>query len=168
MNHILRSLFLVAALLFIGKDSFAQLDSQHALGARFGSATGINYRYTLSEDRAVEGIMSIQSNSRSNRFRVVGLYEFHKPLSGAFSWYYGFGGSIGSYTYKGYRDLQTGIEYPKDSEVALSIDGIIGVEYNIPTTPLAISLDVKPYFDFIQESSIRLIDPFGFSIRYKF
>lgn len=168
MKHILRNLFFVAALLFAGKDSFAQLDSQHAVGARFGSATGINYRYTLSEDRAVEAIMSIQSNSRSNRFRLVGLYEFHKPLTSDFSWYYGFGGSVGSYTYKAYRDSQSGVEYPKDSEIALSIDGIIGVQYNIPTTPLAVSLDVKPYLDFIQESSIRLIDPFGFSIRYKF
>lgn len=167
MNYILRSFFFVAALLFVGKDGFAQLNSQHALGARFGSATGINYRYTLSEDRAVEGIMSIQSNSRSNRFRVVGLYEFHKPLSGDFSWYYGFGGSVGSYTYKAYTDAN-GNRFDKKSEVALSVDGIIGVEYSIPTTPLAISLDVKPYFDFIQESSIRLIDPFGFSIRYKF
>lgn len=167
MNHILRNLFFVAILLFAGKSSFAQLSSQHAIGARFGSATGINYRYTLSEDRAIEGIMSIQSNSRSNRFRVVGLYEFHKPLAADFSWYYGFGGSVGSYTYKAYTDAD-GRRFDKKSEVAMSIDGIVGVEYNIPTTPLAISLDVKPYLDFIQESSIRLIDPFGFSIRYKF
>ncbi len=54
------------------------------------------------------------------------------------------------------------------SELALSIDGIVGIEYNIPTTPLSVSLDVKPYFDFLQESSIRLIDPFGLTIRYKF
>lgn len=54
------------------------------------------------------------------------------------------------------------------SELALSVDGIIGVEYAIPTAPLSISLDLKPYFDFIQESSIKLIDPFGLSIRYKF
>lgn len=167
MNHILRSLFFVAVLLFMGNDSFAQLDSQHAVGARFGSATGINYRYTLAEDRAVEAIMSIQSNSRSNRFRVVGLYQFHKPISGDFSWYYGFGGSVGSYKYKAFTTAD-GERVPADSEVALSIDGIVGAEYHIPTTPLAISLDLKPYFDFIQESSIRLIDPFGFSIRYKF
>ena len=167
MSHILRNLFFVAILLFVGKDGFAQLTSQHAVGARFGSATGINYRYTLAEDRAVEAIMSIQSNSRSNRFRLVGLYEFHKPLSGDFSWYYGFGGSVGSYKYKAFTTAN-GERVEANSEVALSIDGIIGVEYNIPTTPLALSLDVKPYLDFIQESSIRLIDPFGFSIRYKF
>ena len=167
MQNTLKSIFLLAMFVFLGKDSFAQLSSQHAIGARFGSATGVTYRYTLADDRALEGIMSIQSNSKSNRFRLVGLYQFHKPLSGDFSWYYGFGGSLGSYKYKAFTDA-SGNRIPSNSEVSISIDGIIGVEYNIPTTPIAISLDVKPYLDFIQESSIRLIDPIGFSIRYKF
>ncbi|MFZ4863644.1 hypothetical protein ACL9RF_15840 [Sphingobacterium sp. Mn56C] len=167
MKFYLQSIFLVLMFVFLGKNTFAQLTSEHAIGARFGSATGLNYRYTLAPDRAVEGILSIQSNSKSSRFRVVGLYEFHKPISGDFSWYYGFGGSLGSYKYKAFTDA-TGKYYPSKSEFALSLDGIIGVEYNIPTSPLAISLDVKPYIDILQESSIRLIDPFGFSIRYKF
>jgi hypothetical protein len=167
MKNTLRSIFLLGTVLFFCKDAFAQLPSQHAIGARFGSATGITYRYTLAEDRAIEGILSVQSNSRSSRFRLVGLYEWHKPLTGDFSWFYGVGGSIGSYTYKAYRNA-AGEQRNSSSELALSVDGIIGVEYNIPTTPLAVSLDVKPYFDFIQESSIRLIDPFGLSIRYKF
>lgn len=167
MSHTLRSILFLVFLIFVGKESFAQLTSQHAIGARFGSATGVTYRHTLSEDRAIEGIMSIQSNSRSNRFRVVGLYEFHKPLSGDFSWYYGFGGSLGSFKYKAFTD-GSGKRVDATSEFAVSIDGIVGVEYNIPTTPLAVSLDVKPYLDFLQESTIKLIDPFGFSIRYKF
>ncbi|MBE8723223.1 hypothetical protein [Sphingobacterium pedocola] len=167
MKNTLRSIFLLGTVLFFGKDAFAQLPSQHAIGARFGSATGITYRYTLAEDRAIEGIMSVQSNSRSSRFRVVGLYQWHKPITGDFSWFYGVGGSIGSYKYKAYRNA-AGEQINASTELALSVDGIIGVEYNIPTTPLAVSLDVKPYFDFIQESSIRLIDPFGLSIRYKF
>lgn len=167
MKNTLRSIIILTIILVCGKDSLAQLPSQHAIGARFGSATGVTYRYTLAEDRAIEGIMSIQSNSRSSRFRVVGLYQWHKPLSGDFSWFYGVGGSVGSYKYKAYTD-NNGQRFDATSEVALSIDGVIGVEYNIPTTPLAVSLDVKPYFDFVQESSIRLIDPIGLSIRYKF
>ncbi|MBE8714601.1 hypothetical protein [Sphingobacterium hungaricum] len=166
--------FLFAIALFSIQTAQAQLTSQHAIGARFGSATGITYRYTLSEDRAAQAIMSWQSGSQASRFRLVGLYEFHKPITGDFSWFYGFGGSVGSYTRKSYSETITEgntsstTTYPKKSELALSIDGIVGVEYNIPTTPLAVSLDVKPYFDFIQESSIRLFDPFGFSIRYQF
>jgi len=167
MKHTLQSCILLTLILFFAKDSLAQLSTQHAVGARFGAATGINYRYTLADDRAVEGILSVQSNSTSSRFRLVGLYEYYKPLANNFSWYYGFGGSVGSYTYKAFTDA-SGNYHQSNGELSLSIDGIVGIEYNIPNAPIALSLDVKPYFDFIQESSIRLFDPVGFSIRYKF
>lgn len=167
MKHILRSITLLAVGLFIGHNTFAQLSSKSAIGARFGSATGVTYRYSLAEDRAIEGIVSVQSNSASSRFRVVGLYEYFKPLAGNFSWFYGFGGSVGSHTYKAFTDA-SGNRHDSKGELALSVDGIIGIEYAIPSAPLSISLDVKPYFDFLQESTIRLIDPLGFSIRYKF
>jgi len=109
----------------------------------------------------------VQSNSSFSRFRAIGLYEYHKPLLGDLSWYYGFGASVGSYTYKAFTNNDGNYIHSK-SELALSLEGIIGVEYAIPNAPISISLDVKPYFDFIQESSIRFFDPVGFSIRYKF
>ncbi|MCC2600217.1 hypothetical protein [Sphingobacterium sp. FBM7-1] len=169
-------LLTLGIILFSFDTSWAQLNSQHAVGGRFGSATGFSYRYTLADDRAAEGILSIQSNSKSRRFRLIGLYQYHKPLAENFTWFYGFGGSIGSFRYK---DVVTEVQDPtngsvtrtvthNNSELALSIEGIVGIEYAIPTTPLSVSLDVKPYFDFLQESSIRLIDPFGLTIRYKF
>lgn len=152
---------------FFCKDSLAQLNSQHAVGVRFGSATGVSYRYSLSENRALEGILSVQSSSRTSRFRVVGLYQYHKPIAENFSWYYGFGGSFGSMKYKAYTDA-LGNRIDASSDLLLSVDGIIGIAYDIPTTPLVISLDAKPYLDFLQESSIKWIDPLGFTIRYKF
>ncbi|NQD72262.1 hypothetical protein HP439_16170 [Sphingobacterium shayense] len=168
-------LLTLGLLLFSFNQVSAQLNTQHAVGGRFGSATGFTYRYTLTPDRAVEGILSVQSNSKSRRFRLVGLYEFHKPIAENFSWFYGFGGSIGSLKYK---PVESRTENPdgsvtirtteSKSELALSIDGIIGVEYTIPTTPFSVSVDVKPYFDFLQESSIKIFDPFGLSIRYTF
>ncbi|UIR56623.1 hypothetical protein LZQ00_02105 [Sphingobacterium sp. SRCM116780] len=153
-------------LMGLSNEACAQLDSKGAIGARFGSSQGLTYRHTLSNDRALEGILSIQSNSNYRRFRVVGLYEIYKPLSAGFNWYYGFGGSVGSYKEK--DKIVDGKRIEHDSELGLSIDGIIGIEYNIPQTPFQLSLDVKPYFDFLQSSSIKLIDPIGFSFRYKF
>jgi len=146
--------------------AMAQLDNRGAIGGRFGSAQGITYRHTLNSDHALEGIMSIQSNSDFRRFRVVGLYEIYKPLTAGFNWYYGFGGSIGSYKEK--DKIIDGQRHSFDSQLNLSIDGIVGIEYNIPQAPFQISLDVKPYFDFLNESSIKLFDPIGFSVRYKF
>lgn len=167
MINNLRLSLLAVLFFFFCQHSFAQLDSQHALGVRFGSATGISYRYALNDNRALEGILSIQSSSRTSRFRVVGLYQFHKPIAENFSWYYGFGGSLGSMKYKSYTQAN-GDKIDASSDLLLSVDGIVGVAYDIPTTPLNISLDAKPYLDFLQESSIKWIDPFGFTIRYKF
>lgn len=167
-------LLTLGILLFSMGTSRAQLDTRHALGGRFGSATGFTYRYAFANDRAMEGILSIQSNSRKRRLRFVGLYQYHKPLSQNFKWFYGLGGSVGNVKYKDVittkMEGNTLIERRIDgkSEMALSIDAIVGLEYAIPTAPLSISLDVKPYFDFLQESTIRLIDPLGFSIRYTF
>lgn len=167
MSHIYRVIIFVLLGLSIGQVSFAQLTSKNAIGARFGSATGVTYRYSLSDERALEGILSVQSNSVSSRFRLVGLYEYHKSLGQNFSWYYGFGASIGSYKMKAFID-DAGNHYDSRSEFAMSIEGILGIEYAIPSSPISVSLDAKPYLDFIQESSIRFVDPFGFSIRYKF
>lgn len=162
-----RVLAFVLFSIFCCKDSWAQLDHTHAAGLRFGGATGLSYRYSLSNDRAVEGILNLQSSSRTSRFRVVGLYQYHKPLAENFSWYYGFGGSLGSVRFKEYT-TNTGEHVSASSELMLSLDGIIGIAYDIPSSPLAVSLDAKPYLDFLQESSIRWIDPFGFTVRYKF
>ncbi|MBP3943945.1 hypothetical protein J5U18_10270 [Sphingobacteriaceae bacterium WQ 2009] len=145
----------------------AQLTNTHAIGVRFGAAQGISYRYTLAEDRALTGLLSVQSNHASRRFRVVGLYEFYKPLGGDFSWYYGFGGSVGSYKSKAYTS-KDGSQVAPYSEALVSLDGILGISYDVPDVPLVISLDVKPYLDFIQSSTIKLIDPIGFTVRYKF
>lgn len=167
MNTILRGIIFLFLGVVFSNHVFAQLSDNNAVGGRFGSASGINYRYTLAEDRALEGILSIQSNSSSSRFRLVGLYEYYKPIVKNLSWYYGYGGSIGSYKYKSFTDSY-GSYHPSTSELSLSIDGIIGLDYAIPDSPISVSLDLKPYFDFLQESSIRFFDPVGFSIRYRF
>ncbi|MFZ4263585.1 hypothetical protein ACFRAE_16210 [Sphingobacterium sp. HJSM2_6] len=168
MNKILKLTLLIAITVIISNFSAsAQLPTQHAIGARFGSATGITYRYTLSPERAVEGILSIQSNSNYSRFRLVGLYQYHKPLIDDLSWFYGFGGSVGSYTGKAHTDAN-GNRFDKYSQTSISIDGIVGIEYKIPSAPIAISLDAKPYFDIIQSSGFNFVDGLGFSVRYTF
>jgi len=170
MNKNILAICAFFGLFFFATGAYAQLDSQQSIGGRFGSSQGITYRYSLSQERAVEGILSVQSNSRYRRLRLVGLYEFHQPLQGNFSWYYGFGGSIGSFKEKPFSVMENNnsVRYDPKSEFSLSIDGIVGIEYAIPEAPISISLDVKPYLDFIQESTIKLFDPIGFSIRYKF
>jgi len=156
-------LLVLGMVLFSVDRASAQLTDQHALGGRFGNVMGVTYRYALPETRsAVEGILSMQSNSAFRRVRLVGLYEFHQSLVENFNWFYGFGGSVGSFRDKSADETASG------SKFLLGADGIIGVEYNIPTTLLSVSLDAKPYFDFLKESTTKAFDPFGLSIRYRF
>ena len=126
------------------------------------------YRYSLNQTNAVEGILSVQSNSKYSRFRLVGLYEYHMPIANDFSWFWGFGGSVGSYSGKAYTD-DKGNRFDKYSELALSVDGIAGVEYKIPSAPIALSLDIKPYFDFLQSSDLKfsIRSGFPYAIRFK-
>lgn len=168
MKKVLQLAFVFAlTFLVTSQPAQAQLQTPHAFGARFGSATGLTYRYTMAPDKAVEGILSIQSNSEMSRFRLVGLYEMHRPLIDDFTWFYGFGGSIGSYTRKAHTNAQ-GERFDKHSGLGLSIDGIVGVEYKIPSAPIAVSLDAKPYFDFLEETGFRIVEGLGFSVRYTF
>lgn len=158
--------FLITFFVF-SQAAYAQLGNGNTLGVRFGSAQGITYRHALSNNRALEGILSIQSNNQERRLRIVGLYEYIKPLSTNFNWYYGFGGSIGSYKGKAFT-TSDGIKMQEYSETLFSVDGVIGISYTIPDVPLELSLDLKPYLDIIQTSNLKIIEPVGFSIRYRF
>jgi len=158
MNKAKGLLLVLGVVLFSVDSASAQLTEPHAVGGRFGNVVGVTYRYALPETNcALEGILSVQNNSVFRRFRLVGLYEFHRSLSENFNWFYGVGGSVGSF-----REKSSG------SKFLLGVDGIIGVEYKIPSTWLSISLDAKPYFDFLKESKTKAADPFGLSIRYRF
>ena len=170
MKKILIFSFFLALFALFSNPAAAQLNNEQAIGLRFGSSQGLNYRYTLAQDRAVEGLLSIQSNSTSKRFRLTGLYEHFYDLSDDFQWYWGYGGSIGSYTRKSYTRVNENGNtdfIPSSSALALSVDGVAGIQYIIPETPLGLTLDIKPTFDFLQSSSIQILN-FGFSIRYLF
>lgn len=144
----------------------AQLDQKGALGLRFGSAQGVTYKHTLTRNKALEGILSIQNNSKARTFRLVGLYEFYSPIATNFTWFYGLGGSIGSYRQK--DQINNGVRMAYDSKLNLSIDGVVGINYAIPGAPFELALDIKPYLDILNDTKLKIFDPIGFSVRYTF
>ena len=67
--------------------------------------------------------------------------------------------------YDPYRD-----RYRKYYEggVGLGVDGIVGLEYKIPKAPIALSLDVKPFVEFVSRGYIySSLDP-GLGIKITF
>ncbi|QJD95541.1 hypothetical protein HH214_06475 [Mucilaginibacter robiniae] len=127
---------------------------QGALGLKFdGYENGISGKYFMNNSTAVEGVLGF----RKHGLVITGLYEIHQTAFGVneLKFYYGAGAHIGSVG-KGIFQRYTGDdEYYDSSHVLLGADGVLGLEYLIPNSPIAISLDlnprlelaVGPYFD---------------------
>lgn len=116
---------------------------QAAAGLKFGGyENGIAGKYFLNEGTAIEGVLGF----RSHGVVVTGLYEIHQTAFNVkdLKFYYGGGahvGGVGSGTYKRYN----GDDYNyHNSTVLLGADGVIGLEYVIPDSPIGISLDLNP------------------------
>jgi len=135
---LLTSLFL----LFITTKSNAQ-DYKWAAGLKFGGyENGISGKYFMQSNVALEGILGF----RNHGVVVTGLYEIHQP---AFSvdklkFYYGFGAHIGSAGSGPYRRFNGDDRIYTDARLLLGADGVLGLEFVIPQSPIAVSLDLNP------------------------
>lgn len=131
-----------------------------AIGGRFGVANGVTYKHFLNRNgQALEGVLNFQSNRKYGLFKLVGLYEIHDHISAlnyeGLLWYYGAGGGLGFYNDK---ELRT-------TNLAFSLDGVIGLDFKIPTAPINLSLDWKPTVELSPHPGIRF-DGFGLSVRF--
>lgn len=135
---------------------------QNAIGGRFGVANGITFKHFMNDKNALDFILNFRARKNHySSFRLVGLYEIHAPITNAtgLQWYYGIGGGIGSYTYKDNSH--------RDSDVYLSVDGVLGLDYKFSGAPINIALDWKPSFD-ISPSQGLDFEGVGLSIRFAF
>jgi len=136
---------------------------QNAIGGRFGVANGITFKHFMNERDALDFILNFRAKKNQySSFRLVGLYEIHNPIANAagLQWYYGIGAGIGSYTYKGNQSN-------KDSNVYLSVDGVLGLDYKFNGAPINIALDWKPSFDISPDQGLDF-EGVGLSIRFAF
>ena len=116
-----------------------QVNAQYrnAVGVRLGDAYGITYKTFIQSDRALDFILNVRNRNNDSHFILTGLYEVHNPINGApgLQWYYGGGASLGSINYK---------HDDRNNDIYLSADGVLGLDYVIPNSPLNLSLDWKP------------------------
>ncbi len=121
-----------------------------AIGTRIGGTmSGVSVKHFISPLDAVEAIIAIPYK---NGFNLTGLYQRHiSVIQEGFQFYYGAGAHIGAL----------------NDKFLLGIDGVIGLEYKVPTIPLALSIDYKPMLDVVSDTKFRL-DDFGLGIKVAF
>lgn len=152
---------LVASLIALyGGISKAQ-DYHTAVGLRGGIFSGITVKHFIGDKKVVEGILA----SRWQGLAVIGLLEFQKPTTTEhLFWYWGVGGHVGLYNKDRYHNFQS--PYSSGSFVNVGVDGVLGLEYQFKDFPLDLSIDIKPFLDFI-DTEPRILDT-GVSARYYF
>ena len=160
-------LLILGVLLFIANGSKAQEykpDYQYAIGLKFGGyENGISGKYFMDSNTSLEGLIGF----RSNGLVFTGLYELNQQAFSmeGFRFYYGFGahiGAIGAGYYKNYGHD----EFYNSSQILLGVDGVIGLEYVIPQSPIAVSLDLNPRLELATGPFFDLAP--GLGIKYAF
>ncbi len=142
MKKLIICSFILTSFLLIGKRSNAQ-DYKTAAGLKFGGyENGISVKYFTTNDIALEGVLGFRSHGAV----VTGLFEIHQEAFGVkeLRFYYGAGAHIGAVGSGLYRRFNGDDEYYDDSHILLGVDGVLGLEYVIPQSPIAVSLDLNP------------------------
>jgi hypothetical protein len=147
MKKVVFSVAVLFSFMLIANRSLAQnsQDSQDyktAVGLKFGAyEDGISVKYFASPDISYEGILGF----RNHGVVVTGLYEINQEAFNvpALKFYYGFGAHIGAEGKGDYQRLGND-EYYNSSHLLLGADGVLGLEYVIPQSPIAVSLDLNP------------------------
>ncbi|AYA38152.1 hypothetical protein D3Y59_14555 [Hymenobacter oligotrophus] len=118
-----------------------------AAGARIGAGNyGLTVQQRIFEKTTLEGLGLL--NSREVTATV--LAEQHFPLLGrSLNYYLGAGAHLGRH---------------KDRGTVGGFDGIVGVEWKLPITPLLVSFDLKPTYEINNDDWFRF--PTAVSVRY--
>jgi hypothetical protein len=154
MTSLLRILLILSLTLMVPGLAVAQ-GYKTGIGLRLsGWNTGISFKQSIGEPRAIEGLFSF----RRGGFVVTGLYEKHTsfPNAEGLSWFYGGGAHVGfyddgyDYYYYSYRNNKVYVYKDNGSAtVGLGLDFILGLAYKFKNAPIDLSLDAKPFADFV-------------------
>ena len=129
---------LISAALVISKAANAQ-DYKTAVGVRLSTIApainnSISFKYFFNQTTAVEALLSF-----GDPLALGALIEKHNDLdAGGLTWFYGGGAYIG---FSGRRNI--------------GAQGILGIDYKIPSLPFNLSVDWKPELNIAKEFSFE-------------
>lgn len=153
-----RVLLLIATFVTIG--SFA--NAQNALGVRLGGGQGygaeLSWQTGLGGNR-LEMDLGLRSDDHFTAFNLYGIYQWTGTIAGNLGWFAGVGDCLG------YWNWEHG--YDGDGNIALAAVGQAGLEYNFQAVPIQLSLDIRPKFYILPETSFHWGD-IALGIRFRF
>lgn len=155
----MKKIFLLLAVVLAFSVSQASAQGyKNAIGGRFGAANGLSFKTGLNNNAMLELIGNFRSHNSVQYFRITGLYEVYKPISGAegLNWYYGGGASVGSYKVKGYS-----------GDVYVAANGVLGLDYKFNGAPINLSLDWVPALELTPDTGFWGGD-IGLGVRFTF
>lgn len=164
MKKTLLLLFIPAFLLLFQQKVSAQ-SYKYAAGLKFsGYENGISGKYFLNEGTALEGVLGL----RNHGLVITGLYEKHQTAFNLpdLKFYYGFGAHVGAVGSGFYKRYGSDDEYYNSSTILLGADGVLGLEYVIPESPIAISVDLNPRLELARGPFFDIAP--GLGIKYTF
>jgi hypothetical protein len=163
MKKICFILLSIAFVIFADKTARAQT-YQTAAGLRFSYESGLSIKYFTDPTVALEGVLGF----RNKGVVFTGLWEKHQTAFNVaeLKFYYGFGGHVGGVGKGGYRVYNGDYQVYNNSSLLLGADGVIGLEYLIPDSPIAVSADLDPRIEIFRGPIFNLTPSLG--IKYAF
>lgn len=117
-----------------------------AIGARIGYGADLSYQHSMGSN-FIEADLGLSSFKNLN---IAATYNFMISE---------FGDGFGFYAGPG-----VGVGFAE--KLSIGIAGQVGLEYNFAAAPVQISVDVRPYFDFVGVGLVGWYPHLG--IRYRF
>jgi len=165
-------ILIAGIILLLTGEATAQISENH-IGLRGGIHSGVYFQNLLSAGTAETSFYVLLSADKNSARLSVMRIIYETSLSEVadnlfFTWGYGghAGFTVTDHTYFLGRKYQ--FEYERFRPVA-GIDGWLGLEYRFTGIPMAIGLNIKPFFEFMVPGFIN-IQPgdVGLSVAYRF
>ncbi len=138
-------------------------NAQNNLGVRIGDVqtlgAELSWQHGLGGNRLALDL-GWASGDHHSAISLTGIYQWTGEIGSGFGWFAGVGARVAFWSWdNGYGN--------GDSEIALALAGQAGLEYQFPSIPIQLSLDIRPAFYLIPETHFHWGD-IALGIRYIF
>lgn len=164
---------ILAAALFMSQWATAQF-AEHALGLRVsgdddvdGIGAEISYQHALGSGNRGELDLGFHTGA-VDVVKLTGIYQWVWNIQDGLNWYIGPGAGLGIIDRNNHHHKHHSHDHEDDTNLLLSLNGDIGIEYIFDEVPIQLALDLRPEFFVINDYGDGFDLDLGFAIRWQF